>query len=162
MIKTLLGYQNLDLTNDINERFVDLIPKGIFSGGDVVAVPLQLQVTLSPWKVINKDGMVAEETSDTSVLDCPAGQETVIAVKVIYFPNNQPIVEVVTYEKTLFDNLPDIDDHIVFAVVNVPVGASQVLADNISLQDRDIIDKLGRSPFRGVISNASLLPQKEI
>ena len=162
-IRTLLRFRNLDLTKDLNDRYTDLLGPGVFAGtGDVVIVPAQLKVDLlAPWKLVTKDGMVVEETSDDSRLTTPAGQTTVIAVKAVYVQNNDPIIEVKAVELSAFNILADIDDHIIFAYVEVPIAATSVLSSNIQLNARQIVDRLGRNTLRGVLASAASLPPAE-
>lgn len=157
-IRALLKFRNLDVTKDINDRFADLIDKGVISGGEIVPVSGLLKIDLTPWKVIGIDGLVVEETSDTSRLDTPAGQVTVIAVKIEYLLNNDPIVLVVAEEETAFNSLPDVGKYVVFGKVDLPSSATSVTTGNIDLADRDIIDQVGRNSFRGILSNNGLLP----
>lgn len=157
-IRTLLKFRNLDRTKDINDIFVKLIPPGIFDGGVIGTVTNQLKITLSPFKVYSRYGMVVEETSLTNVLEVQAGQTNVITLKAVYLENNNPIVALAVYELGIFNGLSDKDDHIVFGHIEMPVGAIDVQASYINLIPRDDIDKLGRNPFRGVIDNSSLLP----
>lgn len=157
-IRTLLKFRNLDRTKDINDIFVKLIPAGIFDGGNIGTVTNQLKITVSPFKVYSRYGMVVEETSLTNVLSVSAGQTNVVALKAVYVENNDPIVELGVWEIGIFNGLPDIEDYVVFAHIVIPIGAIQVAPSNIDLVPRDDIDKLGRSPFRGVLSNSSILP----
>jgi len=157
-IRTLLKFRNLDLTKDINDRYSKLIGRGVFEGGTVVPVPSQLKIDLLPFKAVSVDGMVVEETSDSYRLSCPAGQTTVIACRSVYVQNNDPDIEIVAIEKTTFDALINKDFHIVFAHVVVPLAATQVVPTNIELKNRDIVDKVSRSRFRGYLSSAGLLP----
>ena len=161
-IRTLLKFRNLDLTKDLNDRFTSLLIPGVFDGGDVTAVPAQLKVdVIAPWKLVNKDGMVVEETNDNTRLDCPAGQTTAIVVRAVYNQNNDPEVEVLAIELSAFNLLPDIDDHIVFATVVVPIGAVSVLSTYIKKSSRNIVDKLGRNIIRGTTSSTAGLPSGE-
>lgn len=162
-IRTLLEFRSLDLTRKINDRYTDLLGPGVFEDtGSVIPVPAQLKVDLvAPWKLVTKDGMVVEETFDNTRLDTPAGQTTVIAVKAVYVANNDPIVEVLAIELSAFNLLADIDDHIVFAHVVVPIAATSVLSSYISLSPRQIVDKLGRRNLRGVVTSTAFLPPAE-
>ena len=162
-IRTLLEFRSLDLTRKINDRYTDLLGPGVFEDtGDVVIVPAQLKVDLlAPWKLVNKDGMVVEETSDNHRLDTPAGQTTVIAVKAVYVDNSDPIVEVVAMELSAFNLLPNVDDHIIFAHVVVPISATSVLSSYIQRSPRQTVDKLGRRTLRGVLSSTAFLPPAE-
>lgn len=157
-IRTLLKFRNLDRTKDINDIFVKLIPPGIFDGGNIGTVTNQLKITVSPFKVYSRYGMVVEETSLTNVLDVNAGQTNVVALKAVYKENDVPEIQLGVFELGIFNGLPDVADYVVFAHIIVPIGAIQVAPNDINLIPRDSIDKLGRSPFRGVLSNSSLLP----
>ena len=158
--RTLLKFRNLDLTKDINDRYTRLFTPGVFDGGDVVPVIGQLKVDIkAPWKIISKDGMVIEETSDNTRLSTPTGQTTVIAVKVVYVENNVPIIVVSAIELSAFELLSDKDYYVVFAHVDVPPDATLILSSYIRYAERDIIDKLGRFPLRGVLNNFSQLPE---
>lgn len=157
-IRTLLQFRNADLTKDLNDRYVDLFATGVFSGGEVVPVPSQLKVDLLPWKLVSKDGMVAEETSAATRLDTPAGLTTVIAVKAVYLQNNAPIISVEAIELSSFNALPDKDFYIVMAHVVVPLVATQILPTYIDYSPRMIIDQVGRSFLRGFLSTAGALP----
>jgi len=158
-IRTLMKFRNLDLTKDINDRYTGLFIPGVFDGGDVVPITGQLSVEIvAPWKLISYDGMVVEETSDNSYLDIPAGYTTVIAVKAVYQENDVPIINVVALELSAFNQLTDTEYYVIFAYVVVPSDAITILSSYIQYSARNIVDKLGRSPLRGVLSNASELP----
>lgn len=158
-IRTLLKFRNLDLTKDINDRYTRLFNPGVFDGGEVIPVVGQLKIDLiAPWKLINAEGMVVEETADRYRLDTPAGQTTVIACKAVYYENNVPEISIVALEKSAYDLLPDQYKYTVFANVEVPIGATNTLSSYIKYSSRDTIDKLGRNVIRGVLSNASSLP----
>lgn len=157
-IRTLLKFRNLDLTTDINDRYTKLIEPGCFYGGEVIPVAAQLKVDLLPWKAVSVDGMVVEETSATSRFDTPAGQTTVIAVKMVYNQNNDPLISIISLEESAYNSLPDLPKYVIFSKVVVPIGATQVLTSYIDKKDRDIIDTIGRNRFRGVLSSSSSLP----
>jgi hypothetical protein len=159
VLRTLLKFRNLDLTKDINDRYVGLIKAGIFDGGTVTPVPNQLKVDIqAPWKLVNKEGMVVEETSDYTRLDTPAGQITYIAVKAIYYENKNPEISFHAVEKTAFESATDREDYISFCSVNVPIGASSTLSSYIQFSDRDIVDKISRNIIRGFVTDKSFLP----
>jgi len=159
VLRTLLKFRNLDLTKDINDRYVGLIKAGIFDGGNVTPVPNQLKVDIqAPWKLVNKEGMVVEETSDYTRLETPAGQVTYIAIKAIYYENKNPDISFHAIEKSAFESAIDREDYISFCSVNVPVDASSVLSSYIQFSDRDIVDKIGRDIVRGYVTDKAFLP----
>ena len=157
-IVTYLQFRSLDLTASINDRYTGLINPGFFQGGAVTPVASQLAVTLAPWKLVSYDGMVVEETSDTVRLSTPAGQTTVISVMSQYIQNNAAIVETLATELTAYEQLPNLQYQVVFAYVAVPIGATSVDPSYINLVPANTVDQFGRSPFRGVLDDPSLLP----
>ncbi len=156
--KYLLKYRNLDLTRDINERFVGLVQPGLISGGNITVVPSQLKVNISPWKVFNKQGMVAEETSDVLTVDVTVGQTNVLALRVVYNQTSDPTVVFEVVESGVFDGLINKDEYIVFGHVIIPLTATEVLVSYIDLKPRMVIDPIGRRQDRGTLSSESLLP----
>lgn len=157
-LRTLLQFRALDLTASINDRYTRLISPGVIDGGLIVPVAAQLKIDLGPFKLVSLDGMVVEETSAIARLACAAGQTTVIACRAIYVQNNDPDVEVVAIELSTFNALINKANHVVFGHVVVPLAATSILTSYIDTAPRDIVDKIGRDTFRGVLSNPSLLP----
>ena len=158
-LRTLLKFRNLDLTKDINDRYTQLFTPGIFYGGSVVPVIGQLAVDIiAPWKLISLDGMVVEETSDTTRLLVNAGQQTVIAIKIVYQDNDDPIITPAAIELSAFNLLSDKAYYVVFAIVNAPADAIVVLDSYIEYASRNIVDTLGRGILRDVVTNVSVLP----
>jgi len=163
-LRTLLKFRNLDLSKDINDRYTKLFKPGVFEGGEVVPASGALKVDIvAPWKIISAEGMVIEETSDSkrignTGLEISAGQQTYVTVKAVYQENGNPIVEYYATEKSVFESLVDKEYHVIFALLDIPVGVSMMLSSYIRYAERDVIDKLGRSSLRGIYSNSSQLP----
>ena len=158
-LRTLLKFRNLDLTKDINDRYTQLFTPGIFYGGTVVPVIGQLAVDIiAPWKLISLDGMVVEETNDTTRLLVNAGQQTVIAIKIVYQDNADPIITPAAIELSAFNLLIDKAYYVIFAIVNAPADAIVVLDSYIEYASRNIVDTLGRGILRDVVTNVSVLP----
>lgn len=158
MRRTLLKFRNPDSTRDINDKLTKLVHPGVIDGGTFEVVPGTFKVELSPWKIINADGMVIEETSIYQRFECPAGQITVIYLLSQYVSNNIPIVDVAAIDSITFDLLPNPEKYIEFGRFNVPPGSSQVLISHRVLKDRDITDSLQRSKFRGFLTSQGDLP----
>lgn len=159
-LRTLLKFRNLDLTKDINDRYTRLFIPGVFDGGLVEPVSGQLKVEIvAPWKLVSIEGMVVEETSTNTRLTLIAGLTTVIAVKAVYVENNEPYIVAAAIELSAFEMLADKDYYVVFAHVVVPAGATLILNSYIQYANRDTIDKLGRSPLRGIVGSVSVLPE---
>lgn len=155
-----LKYRNLDLSRDINERFVGLIRPGIMDGGDITVVPGQLRINVSPWKVFNRSGMVVRESSLIATLDVNVGQTNVVALKCVYVANGAPIADLEVIELGVFSGLPNQSDYIIFGYVVVPLAATEVLVEYIQLENRATIDKIDRKAFRGVLNSVTLLPER--
>jgi len=157
-IRTLLKWRNLDLSADINDRYVGLISSGVFEGGTIVPVLLQLKVDLLPFKLVSFDGMVVEETFDTTRINTPAGQTTVVVCHAVYVQNNEPTVDITGIELSVFNGMPNQSEYVVFGHIVVPAIATEVLTGYIDLTERTTLDRLGRSQFRGKVNNPSGLP----
>lgn len=163
-LRTLLKFRNLDLSKDINDRYTKLFKPGVFEGGELVPASGALKVDIvAPWKIISAEGMVIEETSDSkrignTGLEISAGQQTYVTVKATYQENSNPIVEYHAIEKSVFESLADKEYHVIFALLDIPVGASLMLSSYIRYAERDVVDKLGRSLLRGLYANSSQLP----
>ena len=164
MSRALLKYRNPDSTQDINDRLAGLYSRGIFSGGTVVPVSGVLRVTLSGFATVGSDGMVVRETNSTE-LSVEAGVKNYIVIRQEYQINNEPtvVVEVLPEDEFNAAGSPgqmgaDNPFMLVFATADIPGGATQVSSAQISYLERNSIDVLGRSPFRGVLSASSSLP----
>ena len=158
MLRTIYKFRNLDATRDMNDRYRDLIQKGIFLGGSVVPVTGQLKVDVAPFKLVSYDGLVVIETSDIQRLTVVAGQNNVVCLKARYIDNDNVQTEWAVFEETVFNALTDKAYYIIFAKINLSVGATQVFSTDINYTDRDILDPIGRSPFRGTVQFSSDLP----
>lgn len=142
----------------MNDRYRDLILKGVFQGGSVVPVTGFLKVDVTPFKLVSYDGLVIIETSDTQRLNVVAGQTNVVCLKVRYIDNDNVQTEWKVLEESIFEALTDKDYHVVFAKVILSSSATQVASSDISLIERDILDPISRSNFRGRVENSSDLP----
>ena len=150
-LRTLLKFQNPDSTQDLNDRFKDLLNKGVFSGGDVEVVASTLTVRLTPFATIGFDGMFVREDDDDNILSVVANERNYIVVRQRYVANGDPIVSVESLTEAEYTGDADPDALIVFAVVDVPFGATEVLSAHIEFFLRDVVDPIGRLAFRGVI-----------
>ncbi len=157
-LRTLLRFQNPDSSQDINDRFKGLLNKGVFSGGDVEVVTSTLTVRLTPFATIGFDGMFVREDDDDNILAVVADERNYIVVRQRYVANGDPIVSVESLTEAQFNGDADPDALIVFAVVDVPAAATEVLAEYIEFFERDSVDPIGRFAFRGLVDSASSLP----
>lgn len=156
-LRTLLRFQNPDSTQDLNDRFKGLLNKGVFSGGDVEVVASTLTVRLTPFATIGFDGMFVREDED-NILSVVADERNYIVIRQRYVANGDPIVSVESLTEAEFTGDADPNALIVFAVVDVPSGAAEVLSAHIEFFLRDVVDPIGRLAFRGLVDLTSSLP----
>jgi hypothetical protein len=169
--RAILKFRNPDSTQDLNDRYSDLFNKGFFWGGALKAVNGALKVDLEPFATAGSDGMFVREDSETTRLDVLAGFKNYIVIRQEYISNSDPVLslESLTEEQFVIDGPENAKGHnnptlIVFGVVNVPAETApdtptvSVLQGYIETYESDIIDDLGRSPFRGLLSDVVSLP----
>ncbi len=157
-LRTLLRFQNPDSSQDINDRFRGLLNKGVFSGGDVEVVTSTLTVRLTPFATIGFDGMFVREDDDNNILSVVADDRNYIVVRQRYVASADPIVSVESLTEAQYTGDAYPDSLIVFAVVDVPAAATEVLAEYIEFFERDVVDPVGRLAFRGTITSTTGLP----
>lgn len=166
--RALLRYRNPDSTQDINDRLAGLLVKGVFEGGTLVPVSGVLRVTLSAFSTVGSDGMFVKQ-SNSQNFDISADPlveiKTYIVIQQQYQVNTEPtvIVEVLTSDVfavtgPVGEQGADNPNMIVFATVTLAAGSTSVSSTDIAYFERDAIDVLGRSAFRGVLSDVSELP----
>ena len=163
--RALLKFRNPDSTQDLNDRFKDLFNKGFFSGGALTAVPGVLKVDLAPFATAGSDGMFVREDSETTRLDVVANFKNYIVIRQEYISNADPVISIESLTEPEFLNDGPIGAKgannptlIVFGVVNVPSGETQTDINMIETFESDIVDNLGRSSFRGLLTAAASLP----
>ena len=166
--RALLKYRNPDSTQDINDRLAGLLVKGVFEGGTLVPVSGVLRVTLAGFSTVGSDGMFVKQSNsqDFDIVSDPLVEiKTYIVIQQQYQVNAEPTVSVEALTSDVFavtgpagQQGADNPNMIVFGTVTVPAGATQVSSANIAYFERDTIDVLGRSAFRGVLNDVSELP----
>ena len=156
-LRPLLKFQNPDSTRDLNDRF-RVFNKGIFSGGEVQPVAGSLTVKLLPFAAVGADGMFVREDEQETILAVTPGEKTYIVLRSRYIDNGPPTVSVESLPKNTFLGDPELNYLVVFAVVDVPVGATSVTSAMLDFTDRDTVDPLGRLSFRGHVTNTGNLP----
>jgi hypothetical protein len=151
MLKSLLKWQNLDSTQDLNARFKYLFNKGFVSGGLLTPVPLSLQLSVGAFFAMSDEGMLITEdaTPSTPVVTIPAGQTSVVSVFCQYQIGADPILSYQVNELSVFNALLDKNLHVVIGSVTLAPLATSINASDISYEFRDVVDKLGRSELRG-------------
>lgn len=163
--RALLKFRNPDSTQDLNDRFKNLFNKGFFSGGALSIPGGSLKVDLAPFATAGSDGMFVREDSETTRLDVVAGFKNYIVIRQEYISNAAPVVSIESLLEGEFNsdgpigakgaNNPTL---IVFGVVNVPADAVETLTGMIETFESDIVDTIGRSSFRGLLSEEMDLP----
>jgi len=158
-LKASFVWRNPDRTSDLNDRTRQLVQRGVYWGGGVVP-GAGLTVVVSPFIAMSYDGMTI--TSDASqILTVVDNQTNVCFVKAKYNALGSPAVAPLQFgvlEESVFNADPEKDYYIVLCKVAVPPAAVSVVSANISFVERDEIDPLRRSLFRGTVPNAAALP----
>jgi len=162
--RALLKYRNPDSTQDINDRLAGMFAKGIFEGGLITAVSGVLKINLAPFSTVGSDGMFVKESNTTS-LDVTAGEKNYIVVIQEYISNDAPILSVEVLSEPDFDatgapgaqgvNNPFM---LVFGTVTLDISDTQVSSSQIDYLEKDLVDQLARSSFRGMIDVPANLP----
>lgn len=155
-LNVIFKWLNNDSTADLNQRFAVTFAKGITDGADLV--PNGLSVAVTPFKAMTDSGLLVQDTSTYTFQNIPLNQATVLTVYAKWIQAGEPIIEYRAYEVSVFDELEDKGDHIVFGMVTLGVGESAISDSNITYDRRDVFDRLGRSPFRGFLATSTELP----
>ena len=156
-IKAIYRFRNPDSTQEMNQRFRDLIQKGIFIGGNVTPIVGQLKVQTTPFSAASLDGMIVIESSYVNHT-IPAGQTSYLVLRARYLTDNDPVLTYEVLESNAYNTDPEKAYLIVFCVLAVPTGATAVIASHINTTSRHEIDTVKRLNLRGVITGISLLP----
>jgi hypothetical protein len=164
-IETILGFRNVDSTENLNARLSGLVPKGIVKGGIVVPEPASLQVRVKGnpedgvvFLAFGKDGMMVRERAEERVLPIVAGLTNVIALRCKYLESQPPIVSLEVMTLGAYNNDPEKDTLIRFASVTPPANATAVLPEHINSSFRDSVEGFKRGVVRGVVDTKVDLP----
>ena len=165
--RALLRYRNPDSTQDINDRLAGLLVKGVFEGGTVTVVN-GLEISLSGFSTVGSDGMFVKQTNATKFIVTSAPDvdiKTYVVIQQQYQVNSEPTLSVEVMTSDVFnitgpagEQGADNPNMIVFGTVTVPAGQGSVTTNDISYLERDAIDVLGRSYFRGLVDSIGALP----
>lgn len=156
-LKAIYRFRNPDSTQEMNQRFMDLVQKGVFIGGAINTISGQLKVQIMPFSAASRDGMIILE-SEFTTHTIPSGQTSYLVLRAIYQTDNDPTLQYEILESNAYNTDIQKDYLIVFCVLTVPVGATEIITSNINTSSRHEIDPLKRANVRGVISSISLLP----
>lgn len=157
MLKAVFIWENNDSTQDLNARFKAFLNRGILEGGLAVPVSGQMKVEIQPFSAFSYDGMLVTDEA-VHTFDIPNNQTSILTIHAKYQLADAPILEYVLYEATAFNNLLTKDEHIVIGAVTTNNSQTEINLSDISYNKRDITDKLGRSAFRGWLSDVGDLP----
>jgi hypothetical protein len=158
MLQTLLHFRNPDSTLDLNNQLAQFFQQGLISGGEVSPVGGILAVNVNPFKLIGIDGMVVLEDVNVQQLAVFANQTNYVVFLSKYIPNGPAIAEYQVLSASAYNSSPDKDHMTVFCTVTLPLGATQVLATQISYAERSELDAVGRNIIRGVLTHSANLP----
>lgn len=162
--RALLKYRNPDSTQDINDRLAGLFAKGIFEGGLITPVSGVLKIDLSAFSTVGSDGMFVKESNPTT-LDIASDEKNYIVVIQEYISNDSPILSVEVLSEAAFAltgtpgaqgaNNPFM---LVFGTVTLGLGDTQASSSQIEYFEKDLVDQLARSSFRGMVDVPASLP----
>lgn len=154
-LNAVLRWKHPDSTLDMNKRLQTLVPRAIFDGGQVTP-GAGLSVVVSPFKAISYDGMLCYDDA-VQTLAVVASQTNYILVRAKYVTGTTPTLQWEVKSQAQYNADPDKNYLIVFGTVTL--GAVVVVTNaDISTLDRDAVDPMQRSPFRGSLDNPLLLP----
>lgn len=151
-------WKNPDSTQDLNKPVKNLVEKGFVWGGAVAPTGIGLSVTIAPFAAFTADGMVG--VSDAiETFPVVAGQTSVVVFLAKYNFGGSPAVPVANIQVL---ELSVYNLHVDKAYMNelcrivLPGGAVTVVAGDIDFTQRDEVDSVGRSSFRGIVTFANL------
>ena len=156
-LRAVLDWQNQDSTEDLNSRFQALFTKGVITGGTIVPVVGNLQVSFQPFTALSNDGMLV--TSDVAtVFDIALDQTIVIALHAKHIVGDAAILELAAIEISIFNGLTNKDDYVVFGTVLTISPAAEIAESDISYVLREMQDKRTRDKLRGQVEVITDLP----
>lgn len=154
-LNSVFRWKHPDSTLDMNKRLQTLVPRAIFDGGQITP-GAGLSVVVSPFKAISYDGMLCYDDA-VQTLAVVASQTNYILVRAKYVTGTTPTLQWEVKSQAQYNADPDKNYLIVFGTVTL--GAVVVVTNaDISTLDRDAVDPMQRSPFRGSLDNPLLLP----
>jgi len=156
-IRAILDWANQDSTDDLNKRFEALFAKGVLTGGTIVPISGQLQISLQPFTAISQDGMLVYDDNAT-LLDIPLDRTNIIAVHAQHQIGDAAIIEVVVIEAGDFAALIDKDYYVVFGAVTTLTPSTEVAETDIDYSLRETQDKRTRDKVRGMVNDILELP----
>jgi hypothetical protein len=151
-VQAIFEFKNADSTLDLNNRFNGLFSRGIFYGG-TVSPGSGLSISISPFFAVSYDGMVLREESVSTTLTVSAGIKSYIVLRAKYSGSEVPTLSFESIGSSAYLIDPDKNYLIVFATVTLAASVTSVVVGNIKTNERDIIDKIGRSTIRGLLTN---------
>jgi hypothetical protein len=154
----IFKWLNNDSTADLNQRFASVFVKGISEGGIIAPVSGELSVDITPYYAMTDAGLLVTDPTTYRFENLTLNQATVLTVYAKWLQADEPIIEYRAYEVSDYNNLLDKGDHVVFGLVTLSGIDTEVQSSNIAYSNRDVFDKLGRSPFRGFLASAVDLP----
>lgn len=154
MLRSIFKWQNQDSTLDLNTRISSISSKGILSGGLISTVSGQLKIQIQPLTCMSNDGMLVidESPSSAGLLSVPLGQTSAVALQAKYNIGSDPTLSYIVQEITAFNNRIDRNDFVLLAQVT-PSGVVEIASTDISYINRESVDRLVRSPFRGKVAS---------
>ncbi len=148
MLRAVFAYQNLDSTADLNLRFESLFTKGVFLGGDIVANGTNNTVSITAFRAVTRDGMIALNDVATDIV-VPGNQKSYLCLRAKYNAPSPPELAWVTHTLASYNAASDKDFLIVFGTVDLAASAGPVFANLVSYADRNVVTPVSRNSFLG-------------
>lgn len=151
-----MKYGSKDSTSFFNALVKTLTKQGVFYGGDVAPVAGTLGVTVSAFKAVSLDGMIVLDDSASDPMLLGAGQTWYICLFAKYVVGPVQLEWRALSAAAYAAYAPEVKQYlIVFGVVTVPIGATEVETADISYALRDSTDTQGRSYLRGYVETVA-------
>lgn len=152
-------WKNPDSTADLNRRIKYLVKKGFVWGGEVTPTGVGLSILVNPFAAYTTDGMHAISDA-VETLTVFSNQVNVVVFLAKYNTGGVPPVPVANLqvlEESVYNAHPDKAYMLELCRIDLPPLATTVVASDIDFTQRDAVDQVNRSAFRG-ITTYSLLP----
>lgn len=160
MLEIIFKYQNLDLTEHMNERLRKLIQRGCYDGGRLTPIAGTLTCTRGSFLAIGYDGTTVRDLQPSTFSYTP-GQTNYHVVRAKYNAlgaPTTPVLDEFVLSAAAYSTHVDKLYLIVLGVVTLAGGATEVTTADISYALRDEVGPFGRVMFKGTVAAKVNLP----
>lgn len=157
-IRALMSYNSSDLPSNWNDRFKNLFTPGIYSGGEVTAVPGKLEIAIGPFVMVTGEGMVVREDDllASQRLAIAPSTDQMVGLRAKYSSYQPPTLEWLVVQTSSVGLIPDAASVLWFA--RVQSDTQQTTQANITKYTPHRMDLFGRSVLRPAVQSYSYLP----